>query len=72
VAPLPRVDLKVIWARAKAALFTSRFARKLDSTKRTLEKWEQGRAKPNSPSGSPGPVGSRLTGQDRRLERVPR
>ena len=46
--PLPKVDSKVIRDTRKR-LHCSRavFARKLRINERTLEKWEQGRAKPN-------------------------
>jgi len=47
-APLPKVDSKLI-RDARKRLHCSRavFARKLRINERTLEKWEQGRAKPN-------------------------
>jgi putative transcriptional regulator len=47
-APLPRVDSKLI-RETRKRLHCSRavFARKLRINERTLEKWEQGRAKPN-------------------------
>jgi putative transcriptional regulator len=47
-APLPKVDSKLI-RDTRRRLHCSRavFARKLRINKRTLEKWEQGRAKPN-------------------------
>ncbi len=46
--PLPRVDSKLI-KQTRERLRCSRavFARKLHINERTLEKWEQGRAKPN-------------------------
>ena len=46
--PLPRVDSKLI-RETRKRLRCSRavFARKLRINERTLEKWEQGRAKPN-------------------------
>ncbi|HYX70260.1 MAG TPA: hypothetical protein VE825_14070 [Terriglobales bacterium] len=46
--PLPKVDSKLI-KETRARLRCSRavFARKLHINERTLEKWEQGRAKPN-------------------------
>jgi putative transcriptional regulator len=46
--PLPKVDSKLIRDTRKR-LHCSRavFARKLRINERTLEKWEQGRAKPN-------------------------
>jgi putative transcriptional regulator len=47
-APLPKVDSKLI-KDTRERLHCSRavFARKLHINERTLEKWEQGRAKPN-------------------------
>jgi len=47
-APLPKVDSKLI-RDTRERLHCSRavFARKLRINERTLEKWEQGRAKPN-------------------------
>jgi putative transcriptional regulator len=48
VLPLPRVDSKVIRdTRKKLRCSRAVFARKLRINERTLEKWEQGRAKPN-------------------------
>ena len=46
--PLPKVDSKLI-KETREKLHCSRavFARKLHINERTLEKWEQGRAKPN-------------------------
>jgi putative transcriptional regulator len=46
--PLPRVDSKLI-RETRQRLRCSRavFARRLHINERTLEKWEQGRAKPN-------------------------
>ncbi|MGD0697024.1 MAG: helix-turn-helix domain-containing protein [Terriglobia bacterium] len=47
-APLPKVDAKVIReTREKLRCSRAVFARKLRVNERTLEKWEQGRAKPN-------------------------
>ncbi|MCU1307007.1 MAG: transcriptional regulator [Acidobacteriaceae bacterium] len=47
-APLPKVDSKVIRDTRKKLHFSRAvFARKLHINERTLEKWEQGRAKPN-------------------------
>ena len=47
-APLPRVDAKLIVdTRKKLRCSRAVFARKLRINERTLEKWEQGRAKPN-------------------------
>jgi putative transcriptional regulator len=48
VAPLPRVDSKLIRdTRKRLRCSRAVFARKLRITDRTLEEWEQGRAKPN-------------------------
>ena len=47
--PLPKVDSKLIKeTREKLRCSRAVFARKLHINERTLEKWEQGRAKPNS------------------------
>jgi putative transcriptional regulator len=47
-APLPKVDAKLIGdTRRKLRCSRAVFARKLRINLRTLEKWEQGRAKPN-------------------------
>ena len=47
-APLPKVDSKLIRdTRARLRCSRAVFARKLRINERTLEKWEQGRAKPN-------------------------
>jgi putative transcriptional regulator len=47
-APLPKVDSKLIQdTRKKLRCSRAVFARKLRINERTLEKWEQGRAKPN-------------------------
>lgn len=47
-APLPKVDSKMIRdTRKKLRCSRAVFARKLRINERTLEKWEQGRAKPN-------------------------
>jgi putative transcriptional regulator len=46
--PLPKVDLKLIRdTRKKLHCSRAVFAHKLRINERTLEKWEQGRAKPN-------------------------
>jgi len=46
--PLPKVDAKLILdTRKKLRCSRAVFARKLRINERTLEKWEQGRAKPN-------------------------
>jgi putative transcriptional regulator len=48
VAPLPKVDSKLIRdTRRRLRYSRAVFARKLRINERTLEKWEQGRAKPN-------------------------
>ncbi len=47
-APLPTVDSKLILdTRKKLRCSRAVFARRLRINERTLEKWEQGRAKPN-------------------------
>lgn len=47
-APLPKVDSKLIRdTRKQLRCSRAVFARKLRINERTLEKWEQGRAKPN-------------------------
>lgn len=47
-APLPKVDSKVIRdTRKRLRCSRAVFARKLRINERTLEKWEQGRSKPN-------------------------
>jgi putative transcriptional regulator len=47
-APLPKFDAKLIRdTRRKLRCSRAVFARKLRINERTLEKWEQGRAKPN-------------------------
>lgn len=46
--PLPKVDSKLIReTREKLRCSRAVFARKLHINERTLEKWEQGRTKPN-------------------------
>ena len=46
-APLPKVDSKLILdTRKKLRCSRAVFARRLRINERTLEKWEQGRAKP--------------------------
>ena len=48
VPPLPKVDSKLIRdTRRRLRYSRAVFARKLRINERTLEKWEQGRAKPN-------------------------
>jgi putative transcriptional regulator len=47
-APLPKVDSKLIRdTRRRLRCSRAVFARKLRINERTLEKWEQGRSKPN-------------------------
>lgn len=47
-APLPKVDSRMIRdTRKKLRCSRAVFARRLRINERTLEKWEQGRAKPN-------------------------
>jgi len=47
--PLPKVDSKLLRdTRKKLRCSRAVFAHKLRINERTLEKWEQGRAKPNS------------------------
>ena len=47
-APLPKVDSRLIRdTRKKLRCSRAVFARKLRINERTLEKWEQGRARPN-------------------------
>jgi putative transcriptional regulator len=47
-APLPKVDSKLIRdTRKRLRCSRAVFAKKLRINERTLEKWEQGRAKPN-------------------------
>jgi putative transcriptional regulator len=49
VTPLPAVDSKFIReTRRRMRCSRAVFARKLRINERTLEKWEQGRAKPNT------------------------
>ena len=47
VMPLPKSFETASRYAKEAALFAGSFARKLRINERTLEKWEQGRAKPN-------------------------
>jgi putative transcriptional regulator len=49
MAPLPEVDSKLLRdTRKKLRCSRAVFARRLRINERTLEKWEQGRAKPNA------------------------
>jgi putative transcriptional regulator len=48
LAPLPKVDARLIRdTRKRLRCSRAVFARKLRINERTLEKWEQGRARPN-------------------------
>jgi len=70
-APLPRVDSKLI-RETRKKLHCSRavFARKLRINERTLEKWEQGRAKPNPQAAALVLLVRRYPDTLERLERV--
>jgi putative transcriptional regulator len=70
-APLPRVDSKLIRDTRKR-LHCSRavFARRLRINERTLEKWEQGRAKPNPQAAALVLLVRRYPDTLERLERV--
>jgi len=70
-APLPRVDSKLIRDTRKR-LHCSRavFARKLRINERTLEKWEQGRARPNPQAAALVLLVRRYPDTLERLERV--
>src|SRR5436190_24327004 len=65
-APLPKVDSKLIRdTRKKLRCSRAVLARKLRINERTLEKWEQGRAKPNPPSRRAGAARSQIPGHAR-------
>jgi putative transcriptional regulator len=70
-APLPKVDSKLIRDTRKR-LHCSRavFARKLRINERTLEKWEQGRAKPNPQAAALVLLVRKYPDTHERLERV--
>ena len=77
-APLPKVDSKLIRdTRKRLRCSRAVFARKLRINERTLEKWEQGRSKPNRQAAAlillvrkyPGHARATGTGR-RRLEMV--
>ena len=71
VAPLPRVDSKLIRdTRKKLHCSRAVFARKLRINERTLEKWEQGRAKPNPQAAALVLLVRRYPDTLERLERV--
>jgi putative transcriptional regulator len=68
-APLPKVDSKLILdTRKKLRCSRAVFARKLRINERTLEKWEQGRAKPNPQAAALVPLVRRYPDTLQRLE----
>src|SRR6516162_11342056 len=70
-APLPKVDSKLIRdTRNKLHCSRAVFARKLRINERTLEKWEQGRAKPNPQAAALVLLVRRYPDTLERLERV--
>jgi putative transcriptional regulator len=70
-APLPKVDSKLIRdTRNKLHCSRAVFARKLRINKRTLEKWEQGRTKPNPQAAALVLLVRKFPGTVERLERV--
>ena len=70
-APLPRVDSKLIRdTRKKLHCSRAVFASKLRINERTLEKWEQGRAKPNPQAAALVLLVRRYPDTLERLERV--
>jgi putative transcriptional regulator len=70
-APLPKVDSKLIRdTRKKLRCSRAVFARKLRINERTLEKWEQGRAKPNPQAAALVLLVRRYPDTLRRLERL--
>jgi putative transcriptional regulator len=70
-APLPKVDSKLIRDTRKRLRFSRAvFARKLRINERTLEKWEQGRAKPNPQAAALVLLVRRYPDTLERLERV--
>jgi putative transcriptional regulator len=69
--PLPKVDSKLIRdTRKKLRCSRAVFARKLRINERTLEKWEQGRAKPNPQAAALVLLVRRYPDTLERLERV--
>ena len=71
VTALPRVDSKLIRdTRRKLRCSRAVFARKLRINLRTLEKWEQGRAKPNAQAAALVLLVRRYPDTLERLERV--
>ena len=70
-APLPKVDSKLIRdTRKRLRCSRAVFARKLRINERTLEKWEQGRAKPNPQAAALVPLVRRYPDTLARLEEV--
>ena len=70
-APLPRVDSQLIRdTRRRLRCSRAVFARKLRINERTLEKWEQGRAKPNPQAAALVLLVRRYPDTLERLERV--
>jgi len=69
--PLPRVDARTIRETRERLRFSRPvFARKLHINERTLEKWEQGRAKPNPQAATLLLLVSRYPDMLERLERI--
>jgi putative transcriptional regulator len=72
-APLPKVDSKLIRdTRKRLRCSRAVFARKLRINERTLEKWEQGRAKPNPQAAALVLLVRKFPDTLERLERVAR
>jgi len=70
-APLPRVDSKLIRdTRKRLRCSRAVFARELRINERTLEKWEQGRTKPNPQAAALVLLVRRYPDTLERLERV--
>ncbi len=70
-APLPKVDSKLIRdTRERLRCSRAVFARRLRINERTLEKWEQGRAKPNPQAAALVLLVRRYPDTLERLERV--
>jgi len=71
VTPLPKVDSKLIRdTRRKLQCSRAVFARRLRINERTLEKWEQGRARPNPQAAALVLLVRRYPDTLERLERV--
>src|SRR6202142_4209379 len=70
-APLPNVDSKLIRdTRKRLRCSRAVFARRLRINERTLEKWEQGRAKPNPQAAGLVLLGRKVPGMLERLEPI--